>query len=142
MSAVRRELAVPALIDYLYQVTSFVVSTARETTRLTDGQLHHCELSVDEIFANIIEHGFKGQGAGHEIRITCQALSDRFEIVIRDDAPAFDPFAKQQARLKAFSLDDDSVGGWGLHFVMTCMDSVEYRHENCENWIVLGKKYI
>ncbi|MCS6834734.1 MAG: ATP-binding protein [Anaerolineae bacterium] len=140
MSAARRELEVAATLDQLQHVTAFVVNAGRETTRLTDHQLYHCELSVDEIFSNIIEHGFKHQGASHTVRISCQALSDRFEIIIRDDAPAFDPF-KQQAPAKAFSLDDGSVGGWGLRFVMTCMDSVEYRHEDGENWIILGKKY-
>jgi anti-sigma regulatory factor (Ser/Thr protein kinase) len=140
MSAARHELEVTAMLDQLQHVTAFVVSAGRETLRLTDHQLHHCELSVDEIFSNIVEHGFKHQGDGHIIRISCQALSDRFEIIIRDDAPAFDPF-KQQTGARAFSLDDDSVGGWGLHFVMTCMDSVEYRHEGGENWIILGKKY-
>jgi serine/threonine-protein kinase RsbW/sigma-B regulation protein RsbU (phosphoserine phosphatase) len=61
------------------------------------------------------------------------------EIVLKDDAPAFNPFeAASHPDLDA-SIEERSVGGLGVHLVRTLMDDARASYDGTGNLITLKK---
>src|SRR6478735_647215 len=57
---------------------------------LSDDDVMAVNLVVDEVMANVIEHGSE-EGATHEIRVTLTLEGEELTIEVADDARAFDP---------------------------------------------------
>lgn len=82
-------------------------------------------LSVDEVLANVMRHGY-GESAAPEkkhekIRITLQDEADRIEVTIQDRCHCFDP-----RKIPEPKLPRKKPGGLGIHLVRTLMDGLEY----------------
>lgn len=133
-------LKVPAVMDQLPSVTQFILSYARHTGKLNDKQVHQLDLVTDEIFSNIVQHGFQSNGSEHVVEVICELLPDRFQVHFLDDAPAFDPLAVTASQMS--SDDELQVGGWGLQFLLALMDVSEYQHDGQRNRLIVGKKYL
>jgi phosphoserine phosphatase RsbU/P len=99
---------------------------------------HDILVGLDEILANILQHGYRGNGAG-EILVRARRVDDAIELEIRDRAPAFNPI--EDAPRPAFHLpiEERPLGGIGVHLVRRLMDRVEYARENGENRIRLTR---
>lgn len=96
-------------------------------------------LAVEEVFANIYDHGY----ATHEgpVDISVRRDAGVISVCIADQAPPFDP-----ADAPAPDLDSDwrqrQPGGLGLHLVHELMDEVEYRRGTpCGNVFTLVKRF-
>jgi len=82
-------------------------------------------LAVEEAVANILEHGYRGR-PGRPFTVTFRALpGERFEIVLRDRAPALDV-----TRLVAGDLGrlarSHATGGRGLALVRLLARELRY----------------
>jgi len=134
----KRGLRLPGVIGQVRAACDFVASIAREVGMGDDG-IFQCQLSVEEIFTNIVEHGYNHQGANQSIYIVCEVSDEKLFISIIDEAPPFNP-------LKLNNPDPDvplwerDEGGWGVYFVRQYMDSIRYRFENQRNRLILEKK--
>lgn len=104
---------------------------------LGDDVAHAINLSLDELLANTIGYGYDDD-AVHEIRIDIGASQDRVQIVVSDDARAFDPTLAGDPDIDA-ELDDRTIGGLGIHFVRAMMDEVHYRRVDGQNQLTLIK---
>lgn len=78
-------------------------------------------LATEEVFLNIVSHGYRTGPGPVEIRVG--RAPDRITVVIADQAPEFDP-----ASVAAPDLDADCarrrIGGLGWHLVRQLMDEV------------------
>ncbi len=97
----------------------------------------HLNLALDEALTNTISYAWP-TGGDHQMTVTLQIGADEIEAEISDDGIAFNPLEVPPPDLDA-DLDDRPVGGLGVHFVKTLMDSAAYRREDGRNVLVLRK---
>jgi sigma-B regulation protein RsbU (phosphoserine phosphatase) len=95
-------------------------------------------LALDEMLANIIEHGYRSDPAG-TIRLRARRGTDAVELEIRDRAPAFDPLAAAPPDL-SIPFSQRAIGGLGIHLARSVTDAIEYARENGENRLRLTKR--
>ena len=91
-----RRLTVPGQFEQLAQIAEFVTQAAREAG-LTDDDVFHVEMAVDEACSNIIEHAYADRSGDIDLACTSSAHG-RFEIMIHDSGRPFDPEAVAAAR--------------------------------------------
>lgn len=95
------------------------------------------ELALEEIFVNAITHGaIAGETRHFDLRFSY--VRPRATLVLRDDAPPFDPLSLAAPDLAA-GLDERGMGGLGIHLVRELMDEVSYRRVDGRNELTLSK---
>lgn len=116
-------LSVVAELGNLAVIRCFV-----ETTALTLGASQNVAddlvQAIDELAANIIQHGYQGRAGQIEIEIKKE--QDALVIRLRDQAPPFDPTLTPSPDL-TLPLERRPVGGLGIHLARHCTDSMTYR---------------
>ncbi len=95
-------------------------------------------LCLEELIANIIQHGLRGAD-DRFIQVRINSSEEWLEIILKDDAPQFDPFAEAPLPDLEASIDDRPIGGLGVHMVKTMMDDVRADYDGSGNRIVLLK---
>lgn len=92
---------------------------------------HTLSLVVEELVANVVNHGFRGGEPGQmTVRLSVDAESVAGEIV--DEGAAFDPSEAPPPDLDA-EIEDRHVGGLGVHLVRKLTRSFEYRRVDGRN---------
>ena len=95
-------------------------------------------LCLEELITNIITHGLNG--APDRIIQVRMSMSDEWlEIVLKDDAPPFDPFKEVPEPDFNIALEDRPIGGLGVHLVKTLMDDAYAHYDGSGNLIVMLK---
>ncbi len=138
MGVEERRLQIPAVLEQIVAACNFVVEVAQDAG-LDDDGVYHCQLSVEEICTNIIEHGYESGDESKVIDIVCQRHSDRFVITIVDDAPQFNPLELSDPD-PSVPLWERKKGGWGVYFVKKFMNDVRYHYESNRNHLTLQKR--
>ncbi len=95
-------------------------------------------LCLDELITNTIVHGLGGQ-PDRRIQVRLSRTPQWLEILVKDDAPPFDPFATEATPDLDAPLESRAVGGLGVHLVKTMMDEVRAYYDGGGNLIVLLK---
>lgn len=120
-----RRLTVPGQFERLAEIAEFVTRAAREAG-LTDDDVFHVEMAVDEACSNIIEHAYADRTGDIDLACTSPARGD-FEIAIHDSGRAFDPDSVGRPVIGSpADLDEVSEGGLGLYFMRKLMDQVRF----------------
>ena len=99
---------------------------------------HAANLCLEELITNTIEHALGG-ATERVIHVRLRLSADWLEIVLKDDGPAFDPFADAPAPDLDAGLDERRIGGLGVHLVKSLMDDARAWHDGSGNLIVLLK---
>jgi serine/threonine-protein kinase RsbW len=94
-------------------------------------------LVLDEVVANIINHGYDDH-AEHQIRVTLALDESVLGIRVEDDGRPFDPLAAPPPDLD-LPLEERPVGGLGIHIVRSVMDAVEYQRDGGRNVLTMRK---
>ncbi len=111
----------------------------QEKARLAKRDHFHIRLALDELVTNSVSYGFSS-GVGSGIIIEIALLPNNLcEIIYSDDAPRFDPLVHTIAPTQS-SIEEASVGGFGISFVKQMMHEVSYSYENGRNIITMKKK--
>jgi anti-sigma regulatory factor (Ser/Thr protein kinase) len=120
-----QRLTVPGRFEHLAQIAEFVTQAAREAG-LTDDDVFHVEMAVDEACSNVIEHAY-ADTAG-EIDLTCFIPEyGRLDVVIHDHGEPFDPEAVPEPKVgDGAGLEAMQEGGLGLYFMRKLMDDVRF----------------
>lgn len=126
------------VIDQVREACNFVINVATEAGLSEDG-IFQCQLSVEEIFTNIVEHGYQYAGGDKTIEIVCEWSDEALLIAIIDEAPPYDPLGSQEPDPDT-PLWEREDGGWGVFFVKQYMDDIHYRLLNDRNHLFLKKK--
>lgn len=100
-------------------------------------QTFEINLALDELFTNIINHGFRDEDE-HKVRVTCAKVDGVVKITIEDDGIPFDPAAAPHPNLKC-AFRDREIGGLGIHLIRSYMDHIEYQRRNNKNVLILTK---
>jgi serine/threonine-protein kinase RsbW len=105
-----------------------------EQAQLEDEVGETCILALEELVANVFEHG-----AGGEVflRIACDGTKLDAEVV--DSGPAFNPLAADDPDIQA-GIHERPIGGLGVFLVKSLMDRVHYRRSEGHNHVHLTKR--
>jgi serine/threonine-protein kinase RsbW len=95
---------------------------------------------LEELLMNTISYGFT-DSKPHEIAVTIGKDGETITVEISDDGLAFDPLQAATPDLEA-PLAERRIGGLGIHFVKTMMDTVEYRRADGRNQMTLRKRIV
>ncbi len=95
------------------------------------------DLAVHEAVENVVRHGC-GDAAPHRIRLTIRGDDRRVEVVIVDDARAFDPLSVP-APVAPQRLENVIPGGQGVHLMRHFTDEIHYRREMGRNVLTLAR---
>ena len=77
-------------------------------------------LAVDEVFSNIIRHGYK-KDLNRQIELSIVLENKNFQIEIIDDGVSFDLSAAQPK-----NPNDLQPGGLGIYIIKQVMDEIKY----------------
>ncbi len=95
-------------------------------------------LCLEELITNTIQHGLHGV-PDRSIHVRLSRSDEWLEIILKDDAPPFDPFVEAPAPCLDAGVEERAVGGLGVHMVKTMMDEVRAFYDGSGNLIVLLK---
>jgi len=97
-------------------------------------------LIVEELFTNVVEHGFKGE-SDTLIGVGLVRGNDHVEVRFEDRAPPHDPMERLRSSPASLGapLEARPIGGLGMHLVGQLCASVRYAHEEGVNrlWLVV-----
>jgi len=120
-----RCLSVSGQFEQLMQIAEFVTQAAREAG-LTDDDVFHVEMAVDEACSNIIEHAYADRSGDIDL-ICTSSKPGAFEITIHDSGRSFNPNGVAAPPLDVpADVDDLNEGGLGLYFMRKLMDEVRF----------------
>lgn len=137
MTYQEHRLTVRAVIEKVEEACEFVSEYAR-SIGMGEEAVYHCYLSVEEICTNVIEHGYKYNGANETIEVVCRSSPHKLTIIVIDNAEQFNPLLLTDPDPKA-PLMERQGGGWGVFFVKKFMDHVDYRYEQDRNQLIMEK---
>lgn len=95
-------------------------------------------LCLEELITNTIQHGLSGV-PDRRIHVRISMNDEWLEIILKDDAPPFDPFAEAPLADTGLDVEQRPIGGLGVHLVKTMMDEVRAYYDGSGNLIVLLK---
>ena len=94
----------------------------------------------DEVFSNIISHGYENEGGSIFVRQLFDESKNEFVITIIDSAKAFNPL-KEETPTPSKDSKNIHVGGLGLVIVKNIMTESAYDRINGKNILVLRKRF-
>ncbi len=92
--------------------------------RIPGPTLRDVTLLLDELFSNIVIHGYQHDPEG-DILVEATIEGDRVMVTLTDHAPAFDPLQVPEPDT-TLSLQARPIGGLGLLFVRRTADDLQY----------------
>ena len=94
-------------------------------------------LVIDELLNNVISYAYE-DGNIHHIDINAVLQQDQLTLTVSDDGLPFNPFVGETSQLSG-SLEDQSIGGLGIHLVKNLMDKANYQRMVNRNVVKLVK---
>ncbi len=92
---------------------------------------HRLSLVLEELLSNVIAYGYDDE-AEHEIHVAFDVNETSLTAIFDDDGRPFNPYDAQKPDMSG-PLENRSVGGLGIHLILTIMDSVEYERVGDRN---------
>jgi sigma-B regulation protein RsbU (phosphoserine phosphatase) len=94
------------------------------------GRIGDVELIAEELLTNVVRAA-EAHEADVQVSIACSLTPGEIVLVVRDDAAAFDPLARESPNLDA-DISDREIGGLGILLVKRLADSCRYsRVDGC-----------
>ena len=134
-SNLRVDITLPTQTRYLRLVGSIGEELARELETYNgdrDELGYNLNLVLTEAMTNAIEHA---STSTNMIRITIRVWRDELCIRVYDNGDGFDLTAIPKP-----DLDNPKVGGFGIFFIKTLMDSARYYKANTSNILEMRKR--
>ena len=133
----RAMLTIPADVQSLSLISQFVVSVAK-LARIEERIIQNLELAADEASTNVIFHAYK-KDSSQSFSVSCSFDDNNFCIELIDHGTPYDLENVKKPNLHA-QLEDRQIGGLGIYFIRTLMDSIEQKHDkNGTNRLIMKK---
>jgi serine/threonine-protein kinase RsbW len=124
---IRLEPRVEAISDMLDRLEIYA-----DAVELPPKTAYRLAVVCEELAANVVMHGSKGEGAATFVEIKVQRQDSRLRLSVEDDGRPFDPLA-QAAPDISLDLDERGIGGLGIHFVRTLVQEIAYERQESSN---------
>ena len=107
---------------------------------LNDEVIYAIQLSVDELFTNIVSYGYNDSET-HIVKFVIDVTQEEVRIEIIDDAKPFNPLDDAPDVNLDLSIEERKIGGVGIHLVKSLMSEVTYVRDGDYNRLRLVKKF-
>jgi anti-sigma regulatory factor (Ser/Thr protein kinase) len=107
----------------LDKLTRWIVASC-DAARLSGKTAFAVQLCLEEVVANILEHG-KGPARASTIGVALERSDSEVALEIEDDGGPFDP-NQVASSLPAQTLEASSVGGRGIHLIRQFSSRMDY----------------
>ncbi len=124
--------------DELIRLQAFAETFASDCG-LADDERARLLVILEELFTNVVAHGYGGQLATGSIVVTLGWTCGRLTINFVDDGPPFDPLAHSEPDFEA-SPEQRPVGGLGIAIVRALAHRANYRREGHRNHLYLIRR--
>ena len=114
-----------------------LISEACQENGISDEISFELQLSMDEACTNVIQHGYAGMNPG-SIILELEFDVSAVRMQITDFGHPFEPSSVPKPDLNA-PLEERELGGFGLFFIYSVMDSVDYESSELGNTLFLQK---
>ena len=94
----------------------------------------------DELFSNIVKHGYKNEGGEINVRLLFDDDKNEFVLTIIDKAQAFNQLKVNNPKVGSHAKKQ-TIGGLGLIIVKKIMTEYAYDRINGKNILVLKKRF-
>ncbi|HSI82596.1 MAG: ATP-binding protein [Candidatus Methylacidiphilales bacterium] len=136
MPETRETLTLRNKIAELERLSDFIAEFG-DRNGLAQKDVFAFTLSLEELVTNIINYGYRGEGE-HPIILTMLVEDGTVCALLEDQAPAFDPFAREEVDI-TLGVEDRPIGGLGIHLCKKMMDHVSYDHTGGFNRVHLHR---
>lgn len=104
-----------------------------------EGTRYNVLLALQEMVTNVLRHAYE-LDESKPLEVSFEVGSERLQIELRDQGPAFDPlgFARAEDEAELGGVPT-AVGGFGICFARTVMDDVTYEREDGWNCLRMTK---
>ena len=96
------------------------------------------KLAVDEASTNVITHGYAGMNPG-SIILDLEFSPDQVVMRLTDFGHPFEPYEPSAPDVNA-ALANQPTSGFGLFFIYSTMDAVDYKTREEGNTLILTKR--
>ena len=110
-------LTIPSRVECIDDARRWVTERLK-AAGFGDDPVGEVELALTEALANVIEHGYGGDGSG-QIELTISDLPDKLTVRVRDWGHSAD-----EETFERRELDDPGEGGYGVYLMEQLMDDV------------------
>ena len=104
-----------------------------------DEVIYAIQLSVDELFTNIVSYGYDDSQT-HIVKLIIDVTKEEVQVEIIDDAKPFNPLDDAPDVNLDLSVEERKIGGVGIHLVKSLMTEVSYMRDENYNRLRLVKK--
>lgn len=126
-----------ASLDQLYNMLGFIRDYA-ESIGFESSDISKIELAAEEALVNIVSYGYPNREG--KIEISCTFIEEgSFKIVIKDHGVPYNPLANAKKFDFQNAIDDHTIGGYGVYFILKIMDEVNYKRDKESNILTLIK---
>ena len=101
-----------------------------EHSGLPEERIAALDLCIVELVSNVFDHSYRGQPG--EIRLELDLGHGAAILRVIDAGPAFDPLSVP-AKVMPTSIEDATIGGYGIHLVRSSADACEYKRRDGRN---------
>jgi serine/threonine-protein kinase RsbW len=129
-------MTVPASVPGVRQAECALLAFAK-ASGLPQDAIWRLEVALDEVLSNVVRHGSAAGKVGL-IAVDLQVEGSRIEVVVTDDAPAFNPLEAQTPDASV-PLEERPLGGLGIALVKALMDEVAYERRDGRNRLTFRK---
>ena len=136
-------MSVRAAVEFMPEIGELDVIQETIGSISTEGDwppdlTYQIELILEELCINVISHG-EADGT-KPIKVVIVSRNDEITIEMSDNGKAFDPTKDAKTPSKVTSIEDSSIGGWGVHLAHTFSDEMRYERVDGMNCLTLVKR--
>ncbi|MDO5328633.1 MAG: SpoIIE family protein phosphatase [Coriobacteriia bacterium] len=131
------KIEVKAKTKSLTEITNFVDDYLKDYNCNFE-TIENINVAIDEIFSNIVKHGYDDETKDVEIEIKVDELN-RIVITFIDEAKKFNPLDIEEPDT-TLSAEECDIGGLGIFMVRKMMDEVNYEYKDKHNILTIKKK--
>jgi anti-sigma regulatory factor (Ser/Thr protein kinase) len=106
---------------------------------LPDDERVRLLLILEELFTNVVVHGYAPGAANGSISVVLGWGAGRLTIDLVDDGRPFDPLAREAPDLDVPG-EEREIGGLGIHIVRSLVDEASYRRSGSQNHLQLARQ--
>ncbi|OQD58772.1 anti-sigma factor [Methanobrevibacter arboriphilus JCM 13429 = DSM 1125] len=123
----------------LYDVLNFVKKNL-DPYKVSKKFQMQLELSIEEIFINIVNHAYETHANERKILINSYIETDPLKIALEflDEGTPYNPLENHDPNI-SLPLEERSIGGLGIYLAKKNVDSIDYKYKDEKNILTIKK---
>ncbi|WP_018249110.1 ATP-binding protein [Orenia marismortui] len=135
-----KSLKAPATMKNLDLMIGFIMDKVKKLDLEDKKLIFNLRLVCEEALSNIINYAYLDKDETGEVKISFDMDTQEGKLVLEivDYGVSFNLVEYDPPKLKS-SIEEQKIGGFGIHLIKTLMDEVKYKREAGRNILTLVK---